>query len=84
MHVGYIDRMAMRVADLEGEFQAMAQRCEDERQLNDLAAGLIAVKEQLRLLRRAAADANDEMTQNFTLSFQRLLARFARTRAEAA
>jgi hypothetical protein len=76
---GYVDRMAVRVADLEHEIGGL-----DGHRKRDLEAGLAALKERLIGLRRAGGDLSEEMTQSFTQAFERLRVAVGEARSELA
>lgn len=89
-HQGYLDRMTIRLGDLEHEITALAQKVAREgdalqqRQLRELEASLGAAKERMQSLRMAAAEVSDEMTQSFTQSFARVQSALGRARTAAA
>lgn len=84
VHDGYLDRMAVRLADLERHLQAGALAELEAGRRRSLEASLAAARERLQSLRRAGAEITDEMLQSFTQSFERLRAAFGEAGARAA
>ncbi len=82
-HTAYLDRMTSRLAALDHELEIWCERAADQRQCRDLSARLGALKERLQTLRRAGGDLTGEMTQSFTLSFERFRSEFAKARSNA-
>ncbi len=86
-HDAYLDRMTARLGELESQIKDMAQKVvqqgerRHETQIRELEASLAAAKERLQSLRRAGAELDEEMTQSFTQSFERLNTAIGRTRA---
>ncbi len=88
-HQSYLDRMTIRLGDLEHEIVALAEKVardgdeSQRREVRELEANLSAAKDRLKSIRMAAAEVSDEMTQSFTQSFTRVQAALGRVRAAA-
>jgi hypothetical protein len=86
-HDAYLDHMTARLSEIEQELKAMSERVaragEDrhERQMRELEASLATAKERLQMLRRSGAECDEEMTQSFAQSFERLQGSVGRARA---
>ncbi|MEK0082224.1 hypothetical protein [Benzoatithermus flavus] len=89
-HDAYLDRMTTRLGELERELKILSEKVahageeRHEREIRELEASLAVAKERLQMLRRCGADCNEEMTQSFAQSFERLNGSFGRTRAALA
>lgn len=86
-HDAYLDRMTARLGELEQELKAMAEKVahsgegRHELQMRELEASLAVAKQRLQNLRRCGAECDEEMTQSFAQSFERLNGTFGRARA---
>jgi hypothetical protein len=89
-HDAYLDRMTARLGDLEREIAAMSEKVahsgegRHEHEIRELEASLAVAKERLQMLRRSGADLNEEMTQSFTQTFDRLNGSVGRARSSLA
>ena len=88
-HDAYLQRVAVRLDELEAEIKAISQRMTHEnnagqaQRVRDLEAGLAVAKQRLQAMRRAGSELNEEMTQSFAQSFERLSTAVGRAAAAA-
>jgi chromosome segregation ATPase len=80
-HAAYLDRMTGRLDEVEAEIRAMAQGQESAATVRELEASLASARERLQAMRRAGAELDEETTQSFAQSFERLNAAVGRARA---
>jgi predicted nucleic acid-binding Zn-ribbon protein len=86
-HDAYLARMTTRLGEIEHEIRTLAERATREGEnrhdqlVRELEANLGVARERLQSLRRSGAELDEEMTQSFAQSFERLNASVGRARA---
>lgn len=84
-HAAYLARMTGRLDEVEAEIRAMGQGrdqgSENAATVRELEASLASARERLQAMRRAGAELDEETTQSFAQSFERLNAAVGRARA---
>ncbi len=86
-HDAYLDRMTTRLGEIEHEIRALAEKAGREGDnrhdhlLRDLEAKLGVARERLQALRLSGAELDEEMTQSFTQSLERLNAAVGHARS---